>query len=200
MHSIIIVALAVASITFAQTGPPCTVPGTACAAGFGFCSPDLFCDTSNDCYHYCGVDNICGGKSRAVWEPSATLLLQRSLVWTPTVCNNPADDAQGDPTGACIAAVGPAVGPPCTTAGLNCYNSCGTDGICGGVGAKCDTTAPFVSGQVTATFVCNTPTTTCTNPADAKGDPIGVCNLALGPSAGARSRRRDHESKSPKWA
>jgi len=56
-------------------------------------------------------------------------------------------------------------GAKCTLSS-QCYNDCGVDGICGGIGTTCDTTEPFAHNQ--SLVACFTPEDVCTGRAVAR--------------------------------
>jgi len=74
-------------------------------------------------------------------------------------------------------------GATCTT-GDNCYDDCGTDGICGGLGSSCDTQSAFGHNQFD--IACDTPAFTCTTDGT-----TGSCIAATsGGSSKTRHRKR----------
>ncbi|KAI5479629.1 priA protein [Pseudohyphozyma bogoriensis] len=88
-----------------------------------------------------------------------------------------------------------AFGATCTTDD-ECYNGCGDDGICGGVGSGCNSQDPFTHNQgdiacYNPGFICSTATFVNGVAADPAADSLtvtGICLLA--PSAAARARAR----------
>ncbi|KAL8293005.1 hypothetical protein RQP46_000699 [Phenoliferia psychrophenolica] len=102
-----------------------------------------------------------------------------------TVCTNPGSSG-GQPTGTCVAQPANTGNPgaTCTNIGASCAGIPGGYGFCG-VGATCDSSDPFVSGQASSSTQCNTGAgINCQNPADDSDDnPTGVCQL--GPAAGS---------------